>query len=161
MSNDSNEVILTPEGFKLLEEKLEILKVHKRKEMAEKIKIAREFGDISENAEYDAAKEEQAMVEGEIIDIENKLRTAKIIDSRRIDTSIVSLGCTIKLFDIEFNETSEYKLVGTTESDPLAKRISNESPVGKAILGKKKGDTVEVAAPAGIVKMKILDIRDK
>ena len=155
----SNEIILTPEGFRELEQKLEDLKINKRKEMAEKIKTAREFGDISENAEYDAAKDEQSMIEGEINDIENKLRTAKIIDNKKIDTSVVSIGCTVKLKDIELDAVSEYKLVGTTESDPAQKKISNESPVGKAILGRKKNETVEVFAPAGVIKMKIMDIK--
>ena len=157
----NNEIILTPEGHKELESKLENLKINRRKEVAEKIKTAREFGDISENAEYDAAKDEQSMIEGEIIDIENKLRTAKIIDSKKIDTSCVSVGCTVKLLDVELNTTAEYKLVGTTESDPSQKKISNESPVGKAILGRRKNDVVEVIAPAGVIKMKIMDIKSQ
>jgi len=153
-------VFLTPKGYKELEAKLDELKVVKRREVAEKIKIAREFGDISENAEYDAAKEEQAMIEGEILEIENKLRTAEIIDEDSIDTSVVSVGCTVKISDVELKENYEYKIVGTTEADASNNRISNESPVGKALLGKKKGVTVDVITPGGIVKFKILDIKN-
>lgn len=156
----SKDVFLTPAGLKELETKLEELKIIKRREVAEKIKIAREFGDISENAEYDAAKEEQAMIEGEILEIENKLRTAVVIDEGSIDTSTVNVGCTVKILDIEYKENMIYKIVGTTESDPANNRISNESPVGKAILGKKKGETVNVETPGGIVKLKIVDIKN-
>ena len=151
------EVILTSEGKKQLEERLELLKVFSRKEVAEKIKIAREFGDISENAEYDAAKEEQAMIEGEIIEIEAKLRAAVIIDDK-VETSSVNVGNTVKILDMEFNEEAEYKLVGTAEADAKANRISNESPVGMALLGKKKNEIVEVNAPQGKFKIKILKI---
>ena len=151
------EVILTHDGKRQLEERLELLKVFSRKEVAEKIKVAREFGDISENAEYDAAKEEQAMIEGEIIEIEAKLRAAKIIDDR-VETSSVNVGNTVKILDMEINEEAEYKIVGTAEADAKANRISNESPVGKALLGKKKNDVVEVNAPQGKFKIKILKI---
>ncbi|MCL1901786.1 MAG: transcription elongation factor GreA [Firmicutes bacterium] len=153
-------VFLTPQGYKELEAKLDELKVIKRREVAEKIKIAREFGDISENAEYDAAKEEQAMIEGEILEIENKLRTATLIDENRIDTSVVSVGCTVKISDVDLKENYEYKIVGTTEADVSNNRISNESPVGKALLGKKKGVTVDVNTPGGLIKLKIMDIKN-
>jgi len=156
----SKNAFLTPQGYKELEAKLDELKVIKRREVAEKIKIAREFGDISENAEYDAAKEEQAMIEGEILEIENKLRTATVIDEDSIDTSTVSVGCTVKILDVDFKDTLEYKIVGTTEADPSNNRISNESPVGKALLGKKKGSTVDVDTPSGAVKLKIVDIKN-
>ena len=153
----SNDTMLTSDGKKQLEERLEKLKVFSRKDVAEKIKIAREFGDISENAEYDAAKEEQAMIEGEIIEIEAKLRSAVIIEDK-VETSSVNVGNTVKIFDMEFNEEAEYKIVGTAEADAKANRISNESPVGKALLGKKKNDVVEVNAPQGKFKIKILKI---
>lgn len=154
------EIFLTAEGYKELEQKLEDLKINRRREVAEKIKTAREFGDISENAEYDAAKDEQSMLEGEINDIETKLNAAKIIDNKKIDTSVVSIGCTVKLLELDRNVTTEYKLVGTTESDPSQQRISNESPVGKAIIGHRKNDVVDVKTPKHtIIKMKIIDIK--
>ena len=156
----SKDVFLTPAGLKELEEKLEELKIVKRREVAEKIKIAREFGDISENAEYDAAKEEQAMVEGEILEIESKLRTVVVIDEDKVDTSTVNVGCTVKILDVEAKENFTYKIVGTTESDPSNNRISNESPVGKALLGRKKGETVDVETPGGLVKLKIAEIKN-
>lgn len=153
----TNEVILTSEGKKQLEERLDKLKVFSRKDVAEKIKVAREFGDISENAEYDAAKEEQAMIEGEIMEIEAKLRSAVIIDDK-VETSAVNVGNTVKILDMEIGEEAEYKIVGTAEADSKANRISNESPVGKALLGRKKNEVVEVAAPQGKFKIKILKI---
>ena len=153
----ANEVILTSDGKKQLEERLEKLKVFSRMDVAEKIKVAREFGDITENAEYDAAKEEQAMIEGEILEIEAKLRAAVIIDDK-VETSAVNVGNTVKILDLEMGEEAEYKIVGTAEADSKANRISNESPVGKALLGKKKNDVVEVNAPQGRFKLKILKI---
>ena len=152
-----SEVILTNAGKKQLEERLNVLKSQNRHEVAEKIKVAREFGDLSENAEYDAAKEEQAMVEGEIMEIEAKLAKAKIIDDR-VDTAVISVGNTVKLLDMETNKEAEYKLVGTAEADYAAKRLSNESPVGKALIGHKKNEVVEVFAPKGSFKIKILKI---
>ena len=152
-----NEVILTVEGKKQLEERLEKLKVFSRKEVAEKIKIAREFGDISENAEYDAAKEEQALIEGEILEIEAKLRSAVVIDDK-VETSAVNVGNTVRILDMAFNEELEYKIVGTAEADSKTNKISNESPVGKALLGRKKHEVVEVSAPQGKFKVKILKI---
>ena len=158
----AEEVILTEEGYKELDQRLEYLKVTKRAEITERIKVAREFGDLSENAEYDAAKNEQAMIEGEILEIEEKLKNAKVIRDSDKKTGVVSLGSTVSLYDEEFDEQVEYQIVGTTEADPKAKpvaRISNESPVGKAVLGKKKGDAVLVDAPDCIIKMKILGIK--
>ena len=153
----ADEVILTSDGKKALEERLELLKVTVRREVAEKIKVAREFGDISENAEYDAAKEEQAMIEGEIQEIEAKLSKARIIDDR-VDTAVISVGNTVKLLDVETNTEIEYKIVGTAEADYAAKKLSNESPVGRALLGRKKGEVVQVAAPKGSFKIKVLKI---
>ena len=155
----SKEVFLTPKGYEELEKRLEYLKVIRRREVAEKIKAAREFGDISENAEYDSAKEEQAMIEGEIYEIEQKLRSAKIINEENLDTSTVNLGCTITLFDFDYKEEITYKIVGTTEADPSKNLISNESPVGKAVIGKHKGDIIVVDTPGGKSKFQILDIR--
>jgi len=151
------EIMLTNAGKKQLEERLEILKSKNRHEVAEKIKIAREFGDLSENAEYDAAKEEQAMIEGEIMEIEAKLRSAKIIPDK-VDTGHVSVGNTVRILDIEFNEELEYEIVGTAEADTKNNKISNESPVGRALLGRRKGETVEVNAPQGKFSLKIIKI---
>jgi len=153
----TNEVILTNDGKKQLEERLEKLKVFSRMDVAEKIKVAREFGDITENAEYDAAKEEQAMIEGEILEIEAKLRAAVIIDDK-VETNAVNVGNTVKILDLEFNEEAEYKIVGTAEADSKLNRISNESPVGRALLGRKKNEVVEVNAPQGKFKVKIIKI---
>lgn len=139
-----DEIVLTKEGKKSLEERLEYLKTEKRAEVSKKIGVAREFGDLSENSEYDAAKEEQAQIENEISEIENKLRFAKIIDKKDIDTSTVSAGCFVKLKDLDFDDIIEYQIVGATESDPTNGTISNESPVGRALLGKKKGDRVSI-----------------
>ena len=155
---EEKEVILTQEGFDKLEEQLNYLKTEKRTEIAERIKIARGFGDLSENAEYDEAKNAQAENEQAIADLENKIRNAKIIDSKEIDTKTVQVGNTVKLLDIEFNEEVTYTIVGSTEVDLTQNRISNESPMGKALLGAKKNQTVEVQAPAGVIKYKILSI---
>jgi len=152
-----DEVILTSDGKRALEERLELLKVTMRREVAEKIKVAREFGDISENAEYDAAKDEQAMIEGEIMEIEAKLQRAKVLDDR-LDTGVISAGNTVRIKDLETGTESEYKIVGTAEADYAKKYLSNESPVGKALLGHKKNDIVEVFAPNGSFKIKVLKI---
>lgn len=154
----NKQVVLTYEGLKKLEEELDYLKSVKRREIAEKIKQALDFGDISENSEYDEAKEEQANTEIRIITIENMLKNAKVIDEDEIDTTAVSIGSKVKLLDIEFNEEVEYYLVGSTEADPSNNRISNESPTGIAIIGEKVGDIIEVTAPAGVIKYKILEI---
>ncbi|MCX7749420.1 MAG: transcription elongation factor GreA [Clostridia bacterium] len=152
------EVVLTYEGLKKLEEELDFLKSVKRREVAERIKQALSFGDISENSEYDEAKNEQAHLEGRILQIESMLKHAKVIDEDEVTTDSVSLGSKVKLLDIEFDEEVEYSIVGSTEADPANHKISNESPVGSALIGKKSGDIVEVAAPDGIVKFKILEI---
>lgn len=153
------EVLLTPDGLKKLEEELENLKSVKRREVAERIKVAIGYGDISENSEYEDAKNEQAFIEGRIITLEKMLRNARIINNDEIDLNAVSIGSTVVVEDLEFNETLEYTIVGTAESDPLKNKISNESPVGRAIIGKTKGTTVEVSVPAGIIQYKILDIK--
>lgn len=158
MEENKNSVYLTKAGYEKLEERLEELVVKKRSEVAEKIKVAREFGDISENAEYDAAKEEQAMLEGEIKTIQAQLANAVIIDEESIDTNTVSLGCTVKLYDIEFDEANEYQLVGATEANIKEGKISTDSPVGAAILGQRKGSTVTVETPQGTIKVKIMSI---
>lgn len=152
-------VYLTEEGLENLKERLNFLKSTKRPEIAAKLQAARELGDLSENAEYDTAKDEQSLLEAEIFEIETKIRNAKIIDESEIDTSKVSVGSYVKLLDIEMNEEYEFKIVGSTESDPKNNLISNESPLGDAILGKKAGETVSVVAPAGILQYKIISIR--
>lgn len=153
------EVLLTQDGLKKLEEELENLKSVKRREVAERIKVAIGYGDISENSEYEDAKNEQAFIEGRIITLEKMLRNARIINSDEVDKETVSIGSTVVVEDLEFGDTMEYTIVGTAESDPLNNKISNESPVGRAIIGKKKGSTVEVNVPAGIIQYKIVDIK--
>lgn len=150
---------LTAEGKKELEDKLEYLKTVKRAEVTKAIGIAREYGDLKENSEYDAAKEAQAMLEAEILDIEAKLRDCEIIDKSNIDTSKVTMGCFVRVYDEEYAEEVEYKIVGSTESNPLKGFISNESPVGLALLNASVGATVTVETPAGNSKLKVLAIR--
>jgi len=152
------EVILTYEGLKKLEEELEMLRGTKRMEIKERIKSALSFGDISENSEYDEAKNEQAYVEGRIMQIENMLKNARIIDEEDVSTEKVTVGSKVTILDLETNEEFLYTIVGSTEADPMNAKISNESPVGSALMQKKKGDTVEVVVPAGIVRYKILNI---
>lgn len=156
---EEKEVILTQEGYNKLEEELNYLKTEKRTEIAERIKIALGFGDLSENSEYDEAKSAQAENEIQISELEAKIRNAKIIDEKEIDTKTVQIGNLVKVHDIEFDEDVEYTIVGSTEVSLAQNKISNESPLGKALLGAKKGDTVEVHAPAGIMKYKILGIK--
>ena len=151
-------IYLTLEGKKELEDKLEYLKTVKREEVTKAIGAAREYGDLSENSEYDAAKEAQGVLESEILEIETKLRDCIIIDKENIDTSKVSLGCFVKVFDKDFNEEVEYKIVGSTESNPLKGFISNESPVGLALLNANVGDVVTVQTPMGASHLKVLDI---
>ncbi len=147
------EVILTKEGKEELEKRLEYLKLEKRKEITERIKVAREFGDLSENAEYDAAKNEQAMIEGEILEIENKLKYAVIIKDEG-KNGVVSLGSKVDFVMADApDEVSTYEIVGTTEADVEAGRISNESPIGNALLGRKKGDNVSVSTPSGVIEI--------
>lgn len=153
------EVLLTPQGLKKLETELEHLKTVKRKEVAERIKQAIAFGDISENSEYDEAKNEQAQLEERIMKLENMLRKAKIIDEDEISVDTVSIGAKVKIMDKEFDEEVEYTIVGSAEADPYEMKISNESPVGKALLGKKVGEVVDVQIPDGVTKYEILEIR--
>ncbi len=152
------EVILTYEGLKNLEKELETLKSVKRREVAEKIRQALSFGDISENSEYDEAKNEQAYIESRIVKIEKLLKNATVIDEDEVSTESVGLGCRVALLDLELDEKVEYTIVGSTEADPGKARISNESPVGKALMGSKSGDTIEVQVPDGIISFKVLDI---
>lgn len=152
------ETLLTYEGLKKLEEELEYLKTEKRRDVAERIKVALGFGDLSENSEYDEAKNEQAQVEMRIIDLENKLRNVKLIDEDEIDTKTVQIGNTVQVLDVEYDEKVEYTIVGSTEVDLVENKISNESPIGQALLGKKKNDVVEVNAPGGVLQFKILKI---
>lgn len=153
------EIFLTPEGLKKTEEELDHLRIVRRREVAERIKQALEFGDISENSEYEDAKNEQAFVEGRIITLEKMLRNAKIIDQVDVNVSVVSVGSTVKLKDMEFNEQEEFTIVGSAEADPSMNKISNQSPVGKALLGHKVGEVVVVQVPAGNIQYEILDIR--
>lgn len=153
------EVILTHEGLKKLEDELDTLKSVKRREIAERIKVAIGYGDISENSEYEDAKNEQAFVEGRVMTLEKMLRNARIINSDEVDTNTVSVGSIVTLKDFEFGELVEYSIVGTAESDPLHNKISNESPVGRAILGKKKGVSVDINVPAGTITYQIIDIK--
>lgn len=152
------QILLTDEGLKKLEEELEYLKTQKRKEVAEKIKHARGFGDLSENSEYDEAKDEQAKVELRIVELEKMLKNAKVIDDSEISSDIVSVGTKLKIYDYEYEEELEYSIVGSTEADPASGKISDESPIGKALLGKKTGDEVDVETPGGVIKVKILEI---
>ncbi|MGI6551985.1 MAG: transcription elongation factor GreA [Clostridia bacterium] len=152
------EVILTPTGLKKLEEELEYLKTVKRREIAERIKQAIEFGDISENSEYEDAKNEQAFVEGRILTLEKKLRYARVLDDSEVDTNVISLGCKVLLKDLETGDELEYVIVGSMEANPGENKISNVSPVGKALMGAKIGDTVEVSVPAGVFKYQVLNI---
>ncbi|GGD99839.1 MULTISPECIES: transcription elongation factor GreA [Paenibacillus] len=153
------EIILTQDGLKKLEEELETLKSVKRREVAERIKVAIGYGDISENSEYEDAKNEQAFIEGRVITLEKMLRNARIINNDDINIDSVSIGSIVTVEDMEFGDTMEYTIVGTAEADPLQNKISNESPVGKAILGKNKGTVVEVNVPAGVIQYKIVDIK--
>lgn len=152
------EVFLTKEGLLKLEEELEELKTIKRKEIADKIKVARGFGDLSENAEYDEAKNEQASIEERIAKIENMLVNAVTIDESEITTDKVSVGSKIIIRDLEDDEDLEYLIVGSAEADPLEGKISNESPVGRAAIGKRKGDILQVETPAGVVEYRIVKI---
>ncbi len=155
---ENKEVLLTQEGFEKLEKELENLKTVKRVEIAERIKVALGFGDLSENSEYDEAKNAQAENETKIAELENKIRYAKIIDESEIDTKTVQVGNTVKLLDLEFDEEVSYTIVGSTEVDIAQNKISNESPIGSAILGAKKNQIVEVQAPAGVMQYKVLSI---
>jgi len=159
MGETGKPAILTYDGVKKLEEELEYLKTVKRKEITQKIKTALSFGDLSENSEYDEAKNDQAFAEGRIAYLENMLKTAKVIDEEDIATDKVGVGCTVKVKDIEFDEDIEYTIVGSAEADPVKLKISNESPVGRGLMGKKVGDAVEVSVPDGVIKYSILEIK--
>jgi transcription elongation factor GreA len=153
------EVILTPEGYEKLKQEIDHLRNDKRREVADRIRVAREFGDIAENAEYDDAKNEQAMLEQRIAVLEERLLNARVISKRDIAKDVVSIGSRVRLKDMGANETVEYHIVGSAEANPAEFKLSNESPVGKAIIGRKKGEVVEVAAPRGSLKYKIIEIK--
>jgi len=155
---DEKETLLTPDGLRKLEEELEFLKTVKRKEVAERIKQAKEFGDLAENSEYEDAKNEQAFMEGRILTVEAMLRSAKVIDNHDVRSDVVTVGATVRLED-EAGEELTYTIVGSPEADPLHDRISNESPVGNALLGKRKGQTVTVKAPGGTIRYTIKAIK--
>ena len=155
---ENKEVILTQEGFDNLEKELEYLKTEKRAEISERIKIALGFGDLSENSEYDEAKNAQAANETKIAELEEKIKYARVIDESEIDTEVVQVGNIVKVLDMEYNEEIEYTIVGSTEVDLAQNKISNESPIGQALLGQKKNKVVEVQAPVGVIKLKILSI---
>ncbi len=153
------DVILTQAGFEKLKTTIEELETVKRREVAERIKSAREFGDISENSEYDDAKNEQALLESRIAKMKEQLRSARVIDTSDIPKDVVSIGSKVKVKYVDEGETDEYEIVGSAEADPGNRRLSNESPVGSAVLGHKKGDVVEVAAPSGPIKLQIVGIK--
>ncbi len=157
--SQTKKFIMTYEGVKKLEEELECLKTVKRKEITEKIKVALGYGDLSENSEYDEAKNDQAFTEGRIIQLENMLKNAVVVDESEIPKDKVSVGSIVKVMDYDFDEEVEYSIVGSAEADPMNFKISNESPVGSALLGKKVGDVVEVAVPNGVSKFEVLEIR--
>lgn len=151
--------ILTYEGLKQLEDELQNLKVNRRKQVAVKIKEARELGDLSENAEYDAAKEEQRDIEARIEEIDKILKNAEVVVEEDVDDSVINIGCSVTIKDVDMNEQMEYKIVGSMEANSLKGKISNESPVGKALIGAKKGQTIKIETQVGLVKYKILDIK--
>lgn len=154
------DVILTAEGYENLKQELDTLRTEGRREVADRIRVAREFGEIAENAEYDDAKNEQAMLEHKIAQIEDRLINARVIDTSDVDTSVVSIGSVVRLRDVDAKETVEYYIVGSAEANPADRKLSNESPVGRAILGRKKGETVEVTTPRGSkIKFKIMEIK--
>ena len=151
--------ILTYEGLKKYEDELQDLKVVKRREVAQKIKEAREQGDLSENAEYDAAKDEQRDIEARIEELEKILKNAEVVDEDEVDLEKINIGCQVKILDVEFDEELEYKIVGSTEANSLKGKISNESPVGKALIGSKVGDVINVETQAGVFQYKVLEIQ--
>jgi transcription elongation factor GreA len=154
------EVILTPEGYKKLKAEIELLSTERRREVAERIRVARQFGDIAENAEYDDAKNDQMLLEHRIARLEEQLRNARVIEKKEISSDVVSVGSTVRLRDVDAKQTVEYHIVGSAEANPSESKLSNESPVGKAIMGHKKGETVEVTTPRGSrLKYKILEIK--
>lgn len=156
---DTKKNILTYAGLKKYEEELEDLKLNRRKEVAQKIKEAREQGDLSENAEYDAAKDEQRDIELRIEELEKLLKNAEVVVEDEIELDKINVGCQVKVYDVEYDEEIEFKIVGSTEANSLQNKISNESPVGRALLGRKAGETVEVETQAGVIEYKILEIQ--
>lgn len=151
--------ILTYAGLKKYEDELQDLKVNRRREVAEKIKEAREQGDLSENAEYDAAKDEQRDIELRIEELEKLLKNAEVVDEDEVDLDKISIGCRVRVYDVDFDEEMEFSIVGSTEANSLQNKISNESPVGMALIGKKAGDTVDVETQAGVIQYKVLEIQ--
>ena len=145
----AKEILLTAQGLKELQDELDILKTEKRTEIAEKIKVALSFGDLSENSEYDEAKNDQAKLEARIAEVETMLKNAKVVDEQFIDKNVINVGTKFTLLDVEYDEVKEYQLVGSAESDPLNGKLADDSPVGKAVLGKKQGTTVTVVTPNG------------
>ena len=156
--SEKKQYVMTYEGVKKLEDELEYLKTVKRKEITEKIKVALGYGDLSENSEYDEAKNDQAFTEGRIVTLENMLKNAVVVDESEIPSDIVSVGSKVKVKDFEFDEEVDYTIVGSAEADPMNFKISNESPVGKALIGRKIGEVVEVQIPDGVNKFEILEI---
>ena len=152
-------VFMTQEGLQRTKERLNYLKSEKRHEVANKIAEARSYGDLSENSEYDLAREEQASVEAEIFELETKLKSAEIIDTKKINTSKVNIGCKVSITNVKTNQTVEYKIVGDTDSDPLNGLISNVSPIGAGLMGKKAGEIATIKTPAGIVQFKVVKIK--
>ncbi len=153
------DVILTSEGYEKLKQQIEDLETNKRREVADRIREAREFGDITENSEYDDAKNEQALLEHRIARLKEQLRSARVIDPKDVPKDVVSVGTRVKVKDVDHGDVDTYEIVGSAEADPANSRLSNESPVGRALLGRKKGETVEVAVPAGAIRLKIMDIK--
>jgi transcription elongation factor GreA len=156
--SEPKQYLMTAEGIKKLEEELEYYRVVKRKEVTEKIKVALSFGDLSENAEYDEAKNDQAFVEGKIVQLESMLRNAVVVDENELEKDKVNIGSVVKVKDYAFDENVDFKIVGSAEANPMKGKISNESPVGNALMGKKVGDVIEVPVPDGIDKYEILEI---
>jgi transcription elongation factor GreA len=154
----AKQMLYTQEGYQTLVDELEYLKGTKRQQVKEDIATARSFGDLSENAEYDEARNEQAKVEARIKELEELLLGAVIVDESKIDTSIVNMGSIVKVYDVEFDETEEYNIVGSNEADPFSNRISDMSPIGKALIGKRAGDEITVEIPGGVVNLKILEV---
>ena len=161
MFNNEEKVFMTAEGLQRTKERLDYLKTEKRQEVAVKIAEARSYGDLSENSEYDIAREEQASVEAEIFDLENKLKSAEIIDPKKINTNTVGIGCTVTIKNLKTNQSFDYTIVGDTDSDPLNGLISNASPIGAGLMGKKVNDVAVIRTPAGISQFKVIKIKKR
>ena len=156
----AQEILLTAEGYEELKNELQQLKTVKRTELAEKIKTARGFGDLSENSEYDEAKNEQAIVEARILTLEEQLKVVRVVDKDALDKDVINIGSTVKLLDLEFNEELEYRIVSSVEGGSASNTLTDKSPVGEAVMGHKAGETVEVHAPKGVFSLKILEIHN-